>query len=75
MRIRAAIAASALATTIVLGGASAALAGGKHHHDHYGKGWFAGRSFDAAVIEGNPVFHDGANKGGFEHGREHHGKK
>ncbi|MFB7634406.1 hypothetical protein ACFC0M_26135 [Streptomyces sp. NPDC056149] len=72
MRIRAAIAASALAATIVLGGASAALAGGKHHHH---KGWFAGYSFDAAVIDGNPVFHEGAHKGGFEHGKGHHGLK
>ncbi|MEW1653932.1 MULTISPECIES: hypothetical protein [unclassified Streptomyces] len=68
MRIRAAIAASALAATIVLGGASSALAGGKHHH--WGKGWFAGYSFDAAVIDGNPIFHEGAHKGGFMHGKK-----
>ncbi|AIA07787.1 MULTISPECIES: hypothetical protein [Streptomyces] len=66
MRIRAAIAASALAASIVLGGASTASAGGKHHH--YGKGWYAGYSFDAAVINGNPIFHDGAHKGRFKHG-------
>ncbi|MEU7641469.1 MULTISPECIES: hypothetical protein [unclassified Streptomyces] len=66
MRIRAAIAVSALAVGIVLGGASTALAGGKGHH--YGKGWFAGRSFDAAVIDGNPVFHDGFHKRHFAHG-------
>ncbi|WP_275461419.1 hypothetical protein [Streptomyces noursei] len=68
MRIRAAIAASALAASIVLGGASTASAGGKHHHHHYGKGWYAGYSFDAAVINGNPIFHDGAHKGRFKHG-------
>ncbi|MER7989928.1 hypothetical protein ABTY53_30715 [Streptomyces noursei] len=66
MRIRAAIVASALAASIVLGGASTASAGGKHHH--YGKGWYAGYSFDAAVINGNPIFHDGAHKGRFKHG-------
>ncbi|MCE4947719.1 hypothetical protein LVX13_32120 [Streptomyces albulus] len=66
MRIRAAIAASALAASIVLGGASTASAGGKHHH--YGKGWYAGYSFDAAVINGNPIFRDGAHKGRFKHG-------
>ncbi|MCK7627133.1 hypothetical protein MUU72_29245 [Streptomyces sp. RS10V-4] len=75
MRIRAAIAASALATTIVLGGASAALAGGKHHHDHYGKGWFGGCSLSAAVLEGNPIFSEGCGKGGYEHGRMHHHRR
>ncbi|MGG2460806.1 hypothetical protein ACO0M4_13480 [Streptomyces sp. RGM 3693] len=67
MRIRAAIVASALAAGIVLGGAGTALAGGKDHH--YGKGWHVGRSFDAAVIDGNPIFHDGFHKGHFEHGK------
>ncbi|GAA2670494.1 hypothetical protein [Streptomyces lunalinharesii] len=66
MRIRAAIAAGVLTAAIVLGGASTASAGGKHHH--YGKGWYAGYSFDAAIINGNPIFHDGAHKGRFKHG-------
>ncbi|MFF2810886.1 hypothetical protein ACFVT2_27665 [Streptomyces sp. NPDC058000] len=44
-----------------------ALAGGKDHH--YGRGWYVGRSFDAAVIDGNPVFHDGFHEGHFEHGK------
>ncbi|PNE37476.1 MULTISPECIES: hypothetical protein [Streptomyces] len=71
MRIRAAIAASALAATIVLGAAGTALAGDDDYHErNYGRGWYNGYSFDAAVVDGNPIFHDGAHRGHFSHGRE-----
>ncbi|MEJ8652194.1 hypothetical protein WKI65_29930 [Streptomyces sp. MS1.AVA.3] len=75
MRIRAAIAASALATTIVLGGASAALAQGKDHkdkhhghhyknhrgHGHYGSCWLSAGVLDHV----GPVFSEGCEKGGW----------
>ncbi|PBC86808.1 hypothetical protein SAMN05428945_5617 [Streptomyces sp. 2224.1] len=66
MRIRAAIAASALATTIVMGGASAALAHGKdrHHHNHHGH--YASCWLSAAVLHHvGPVFSEGCEKGGW----------
>ncbi|MGW5948244.1 hypothetical protein [Streptomyces celluloflavus] len=60
MRIRAAIAASALAVTIVLGGASSALAGGRDHESNRGGvGKFGACGLSAGVIEGNPVFGEG----------------
>ncbi|MER0484795.1 hypothetical protein ABR737_41850 [Streptomyces sp. Edi2] len=66
MRIRAAIAASALATTIVMGGASAALAHGKdrHHHNHHGH--YASCWLSAGVLEHvGPVFSEGCENGGW----------
>ncbi|MFE0379607.1 hypothetical protein ACFW1M_29525 [Streptomyces inhibens] len=70
MRIRAAIAASALATTIVMGGASAALAHGKdhhrHHHNHHGHGHHASCWLSAGVLHHvGPVFSEGCEKGGW----------
>lgn len=74
MRIRAAIAASALATTIVMGGASAALAHGKDHKDrrhhrhynhhnhgfrHYGSCWLSAGVLDRV----GPVFSEGCARG------------
>ncbi|MGW7491485.1 hypothetical protein [Streptomyces sp. NPDC054786] len=64
MRIRAAIAATALATTIVMGGASAALAHGKdhkdrHHHGHYGSCWLSAGVLDHV----GPVFNEGCENG------------
>ncbi|MEU9484937.1 hypothetical protein AB0D83_14920 [Streptomyces decoyicus] len=75
MRIRAAIAASALATTIVLGGASAAVAHGKDHkdkhhghhykhhrgHGHYGSCWLSAGVLDHV----GPVFSEGCENGGW----------
>ncbi|MEW1748741.1 hypothetical protein ACIQU1_10060 [Streptomyces angustmyceticus] len=69
MRIRAAIAASALATTIVMGGASAALAHGKdrHHHNHHGH--YASCWLSAGVLDYvGPVFSEGCEKGGWGNG-------
>ncbi|MEW2438447.1 hypothetical protein AB0952_30585 [Streptomyces caniferus] len=69
MRIRAAIAASALATTIVMGGASAALAHGKdrHHHNHHGH--YASCWLSAGVLDHvGPVFSEGCEKGGWGSG-------
>lgn len=64
MRIRAAIAASVLATTIVMGGASATLAHGKEymdgHHKRHGSCWLY-----AAIDQGGPVFSEGCSKGGW----------
>ncbi|MFE1177474.1 hypothetical protein [Streptomyces sp. NPDC058773] len=76
MRMRAAIAASALATTIVMGGASAALAcngqqafkDGRHHHHHrgHGHGHHASCWLSAGVIEHvGPVFSEGCERGGW----------
>ncbi|MFG2827223.1 hypothetical protein ACGFWI_07075 [Streptomyces sp. NPDC048434] len=68
MRIRAAIAATALATTIVMGGASAALAHGKdhkdrhhhnHHRGHYGSCWLSAGVLDHV----GPVFNEGCENG------------
>ncbi|MEU5211648.1 hypothetical protein [Streptomyces sp. NPDC020742] len=72
MRIRAAIAASALATTIVMGGASTALAHGKdrhgHHHNHHrghGYGHFSSCRLTAGVFDRvGPVFSEGCERGG-----------
>ncbi|MFI0216215.1 hypothetical protein [Streptomyces lydicus] len=75
MRIRAAIAASALATTIVMGGASAALAHGKDrhhgHHKHYnhhrghGHGHYGACWLSAGVYEHvGPAFSEGCERGG-----------
>ncbi|MGX1760213.1 hypothetical protein ACWIG5_25410 [Streptomyces lydicus] len=67
MRIRAAIAASALATTIVMGGASAALANGKdrhhhnHHHGHYASCWLSAGVFHHV----GPVFSEGCERAGW----------
>ncbi|MCZ1011588.1 hypothetical protein [Streptomyces lydicus] len=66
MRIRAAIAASALATTIVMGGASAALANGKdrhhhNHHGHYASCWLSAGVFDHV----GPVFSEGCERAGW----------
>ncbi|MEU8780093.1 hypothetical protein [Streptomyces sp. NPDC048637] len=77
MRIRAAIAASALATTIVMGGASAALACNmgkdhkdRHHHHHYkhhhGHGHHASCWLSAGVLNHvGPVFSEGCERGGW----------
>ncbi|MEW9516374.1 hypothetical protein [Streptomyces tubercidicus] len=77
MRIRAAIAASALATTIVMGGASAALACNmgkehkdRHHHHHYknhhGHGHHASCWLSAGVIDRvGPVFSEGCERSGW----------
>ncbi|UKY54435.1 hypothetical protein [Streptomyces inhibens] len=74
MRIRAAIAASALATTIVMGGASAALAHGKdhhrHHHNHHrGNGHHAACWLSAGVLHHvGPVFSEGCERSGWSWG-------
>ncbi|MCF3176237.1 MULTISPECIES: hypothetical protein [Streptomyces] len=68
MRIRAAIAASALATTIVMGGASAALACNNHHHykHHRGHGHHAACWLSAGVLERvGPVFSEGCERSGW----------
>ncbi|MFI5523682.1 hypothetical protein ACPCUV_12795 [Streptomyces platensis] len=76
MRIRAAIAASALATTIVMGGASAALACNmgkehkdRHHHhykNHHGHGHHASCWLSAGVLHHvGPVFSEGCERGGW----------
>ncbi|GAA2604909.1 hypothetical protein ACWCO0_17730 [Streptomyces tubercidicus] len=77
MRIRAAIAASALATTIVMGGASAALACNmgkehkdRHHHHHYkhhhGHGHHASCWLSAGVLHHvGPVFSEGCERDGW----------
>ncbi|MET7800431.1 hypothetical protein [Streptomyces decoyicus] len=84
MRIRAAIAASALATTIVLGGASAALAQGKDHkdkhhghhykhhrgHGHYGSCWLSAGVLDHV----GPVFSEGCENGGWGWGDGRNGR-
>ncbi|MFI0903214.1 hypothetical protein [Streptomyces sioyaensis] len=69
MRIRAAIAASALATTIVMGGASAALACNNNHHHykhHRGHGHHAACWLSAGVLERvGPVFSEGCERSGW----------
>ncbi|MGW7575858.1 hypothetical protein [Streptomyces sp. NPDC054765] len=74
MRIRAAIAASALATTIVMGGASAAVAHGKdkdrhhgHHYNHHrGNGHYGSCWLSAGVIDRvGPIFNEGCERGGW----------
>ncbi|MFD8542812.1 hypothetical protein [Streptomyces sp. NPDC059649] len=78
MRIRAAIAASALATSIVMGGASAAMASGKdhgykhhhkrhHHYNHHrGHGNYGGCWLNAGVSDYfGPYFSEGCQHGGY----------
>ncbi|MEU8914288.1 hypothetical protein [Streptomyces nigrescens] len=88
MRIRAAIAASALATTIVMGGASAALACNKDHKDHkdrrhhhhykhhHGHGHYGSCWLSAGVLDHvGPVFSEGCEKGGWGWGGDDNGRR
>ncbi|OKK17265.1 hypothetical protein AMK16_20520 [Streptomyces sp. CB00455] len=65
MRIRAAVTTAFLAATVVLGGAATAVAHGGDD-DHSGSAHYGACGLSAAVIHGNPLFHESCERGAID---------
>ncbi|MFG2986461.1 hypothetical protein ACGFYQ_35320 [Streptomyces sp. NPDC048258] len=63
MRIRAAVTTATLAATMILGGAATALAHGTDDDHPSGSAHHSACELSAAVIHGNPIFHEGCAGG------------